>query len=176
MRSLTAVFANACLALLLLSCSNAAVAEDAKPATSSGDYKIGVINRKVIMDGYKKVKAEYETLGAEVKSRQSKIDEISTKIENAKKAYEAAKDKLSAAERAERETAIQNDYRDYQAKLASNQADIDTKEKTMMKTVFAEIDEVVDRIGADESYGPHGRRVFRSKARHVAESNRCAEQ
>ncbi len=152
MRSITAVFANACLAVLLLACSNAAVAEDAKPATSSGQYKIGVINRKLILDGYKKVKAEYAKLQGEVESRQSKIDELSKKIDDAKKTYEAEKDKLAPADRAEKETAIQNDYRDYQTKLASNQADIDTKEKTMMKAVFAEIDEVVNKIGEDEGY------------------------
>lgn len=153
MRSLTACFANACLAVLLLVCSNAAMAQDAKPAaTASGQYKIGVINRKLILDGYKKVKAEYEKLQAEVEKRQAGIDEMSKRINAAKDAYEAEKEKLSPADRAEKETAIQNDYRDYQAKLASNQADIDTKEKTLMKTVFEEIDAAVDKVGAGEGY------------------------
>jgi len=138
---------------LLLVGSNAAMAQDAKPeAASSGQYKIGVINRKQILEGYKKVKAEYEKLQAEVEKRQASIDELSKKIDDAKKAYEAEKEKLSPAERAEKETAIQNDYRDYQAKLASNQADIDTKEKTLMKAVFEEFDKAVEKIGANEGY------------------------
>lgn len=152
MRSLTTVFVKICLAILLVTSWNWASAQDAKPAASSGQYKIGVINRKQILEGYKKVKAEYEKLQTEVTSRQAKIDELSKKIDDAKKAYEGEKEKLTPSERAERETTIQNDYRDYQAKLASNQADIDTKEKTMMKGVFEEIDTVVDKIGADEGY------------------------
>ena len=153
MRSLSAAFANVFLTVLLVLGSVAAMAQEAKPAANaSGQYKIGVINRKQILDGYKKVKAEYEKLQAEVESRQAKIDELSSKIDAAKKAYEAEKEKLSPSERAERETAIQNDYRDYQAKLASNQADIDTKEKTLMKAVFEEIDAAVDAIGASEGY------------------------
>jgi Skp family chaperone for outer membrane proteins len=120
--------------------------------TPSGQYKIGVVNRKVVMEGYKKVKGEYEKLQAEVAERQKEIDKLSEKIQGEKEAYEKEKDSLTPAERAERENTIQSEYRQYQAELQTQQADIDSKERLMMKKFFAEIDEVIQKIGAEQGY------------------------
>ena len=118
----------------------------------AGQYKIGVVNRKSVLRGYKKVEDEYKKLESEVKTRQEEIDKLSKKIEAAKDAYDKEKDKLSPEERAEREAAIQNDYRQYQAQLQTQQGEIDSKERLLMKKVLTEIDDAVSKIGARENY------------------------
>ena len=119
---------------------------------ASGQYKIGVVSRKAVLDGYKKVKADYDKLQADVNTRQKEIDKLSEKIQKAKDAYEKEKDSLGPAERGEREAAVQSDYRQYQAELQTEQANIDSKERLLMKKVFSEIDEVVQRIGTEQGY------------------------
>lgn len=119
---------------------------------SSGQYKIGVFDRKVVMEGYKKVEVEYNKLQEEVDERQKEIDKLSAQINKAKEDYEEIKDSLSTEERAEREAEIQNNYREYQSKLQTQQAEIDTKERLLMKKVFSEIDKAVEKIGNEQGY------------------------
>ena len=123
-----------------------------KTATPAGLYKIGVVDRKAVLEKYSKVKAEYEKLQKEVEQRQGEIDKLSKKIQGEKDAYEAGKKDQSPAEQSEKEASIQSEYRQYQAELNTQQADIDSKERLLMKKVFAEIDEVVKKIGAGEGY------------------------
>jgi Skp family chaperone for outer membrane proteins len=120
--------------------------------TPSGQYKIAVVNRKVVMEGYKKVKGEYDKLQAEVEERQKPIDKLSDKIQGERDAYEKEKDSLTPTERAERENTIQSEFRQYQAELQRQQADIDSKERLMMKKFFAEMDEVIQKISAEQGY------------------------
>ena len=65
--------------------------DKAEPAVStpksSGGYKIGVFDRKKVLDGYNKVKNEYEGLQEEVERRQVDIYKLSDKIQAAKDKY-----------------------------------------------------------------------------------------
>jgi len=130
--------------------------EKAKPASSTpkseGGYKIGVFDRKDVLDGYTKVKEEYEKLQDDVNVRQEDIDKLSDKIQAAKEKYEEAKESLTAAEKAEREAEIQAEYRQYQAMLQTQQAEIDDKERLLMKRVFTEINEAVAKVGNRGNY------------------------
>jgi len=133
----------------------AAPAPGPAPAASAStptSYKIGVVDRKKVLKGYKKVETEYKKLQAEVEQRQTGITALSEKIEAAKKQYEADSKTMNAADRAQRETQIQNDYRDYQSKLSSQQAEIDTKEQVLMREVFQEMEEAVQKVGGEEGY------------------------
>ena len=130
--------------------------DKAEPAVStpksSGGYKIGVFDRKKVLDGYNKVKNEYEGLQEEVERRQVDIDKLSDKIQAAKDKYQEEKESLSAGERAEREAEIQAEYRQYQAMLQTQQAEIDDKERLLMKRVFSEINEAVAKVGSQGNY------------------------
>ncbi|NIA16469.1 MAG: hypothetical protein GWP08_20610, partial [Nitrospiraceae bacterium] len=66
--------------------------------------------------------------------------------------FEADEPSMTAAEKAEREAAIQADFREYKALLQTQQADIDAKERLVMKQIFTEIDEAVAKIGARDGY------------------------
>lgn len=130
-----------------------AAAQDKKTAAvPSGQYKIGVIDRKVVLDGYKKVETEYSKLQEEVDERQKEITKLSDQITADKEKYDEDKDSLSAEEKGEREAEIQNDYRNYQAKLQMQQAEIDSKERLLMKKIFGEIDKAVEKIGDKQGY------------------------
>ena len=83
-----------------------------KDSESTGAYKIGVVDRKVVMEKFKKAKEEYKQLQEEVDELQKGIDALSEKIEKAKEKYEEEKDTLTPEERIEREDTIQSDYRE----------------------------------------------------------------
>ena len=120
--------------------------------TGAGQYKIGIVNRKAVMDGFKKARKQYEELQDEVNVMQKDIDRLSDKIQSAKDKYEEDKAAIASDEKADREDAIQSDYLEYQALLKTKQADIDSKELRLMKRLFGEIDEAVAKVGAEEGY------------------------
>jgi len=124
----------------------------ASASAPSSTLKIGVVNRKKVLEGYKKVKQEYDALQKEVETRQKDIDKLSERIQSAKDQYKAEKEKLSPEERSSREASIQSDYRQYRAQLETQQADIDSKERLLMRGVLTDIDEAVAQIGASEGY------------------------
>lgn len=127
-------------------------AAPAGPPPAPGQYKIGVVNRKSVLDGYKKVADEYKRLQGEVDVLQKDIDKLSERIEAAKKKYDAEKDTMTTAEKADREATIQSEYRQYKAELETKQADIDTKEQLLMKKVLTEINDTISKIGTNEGY------------------------
>jgi len=134
----------------LMSFMGTATAQDNEAKQTS--YKIGVFDRKVVLDGYKKVENEYNKLQEEVDERQKEITKLSERIEADTKEYEKIKDTLTAEEQAEREAEIESDYREYKAKLSTQQAEIDDKERLLMKKIFAEIDEAVENVGKEQNY------------------------
>lgn len=126
----------------------------AAPAASAptGQYKIGVVSRKAVIEGYTKVKAEQTKLETEKKARQKDVDALFDEFQAAKTAFDGEKDTLSPTEKTDRQADVESKYRTYQQKLQSEQTRLDDLERTAMKKVFTEIDEVVDKIGAEKGY------------------------
>jgi outer membrane protein len=129
----------------------ATAAPDSAPV-APGQYKIGVVNRKLVMKGYKKVDAEYNALKADVDAMQAEIDKLSTKIQAAKDKYDKEKDSMSPQERADVEAKVQSDYRQYQAEMQTKQGDIDSKEQRILKKGLTDIDEAVARLAQEGGY------------------------
>ena len=132
----------------------APVTAPAETPVAGGGYKIGVVNRKTVVNDYKKVKNEYAKLKAEMEKRQVGIDDLSKEIEKDKAAFKKDTDdgKLSPTERTDREAAIQNKFSNYKNELTKNQNDIDAMESKLMKTVLSEINDTIKTFAEKGQY------------------------
>lgn len=130
----------------------AASADVAAPSPASGQYKIGVVNVKQVFDSYQKQKDEYEALQKTRDEKQVQIDELSEKIQKAKDRYEAEKDKMNETERRQLEESIESDYSLYKAEFKRLQEDIDRREKKLLESLFREIHDSIQEIGAKHNY------------------------
>lgn len=123
-----------------------------KDSEKVGAYKIGVVDRKVVLDGYKKMKKEYEALEEEVKERQKPITALSDKINADKAKYAANEASMTPTEKDKLGAEIQADFREYELMLKTEQGHVDDQERRLMKRAFTEIDEAVAKIGARDGY------------------------
>jgi len=115
-------------------------------------FKIGIVDRRAVLQGYDKVSDERKKLEAEVEAENKEIDKMAAELDEAKKKYDDEKDALSATQREEREMAIQNQFMEYQTKLQTEQAKVDSRERQLMKRFFSDIDNAVQKIGDAENY------------------------
>ena len=129
-----------------------ASAGDAAAPGSPGQYRIGVVSRKKVLEKYTKVKAEYDKLQERVKGEQAEIDKLSDKIEGMKKDYEAQKDAMNPEDRATKEAEVQKEYSQYRYLLDTKQREINTEEELLMKKVLTEVDQVVSKIATEQGF------------------------
>lgn len=126
--------------------------EGAKASAPVSQYKIGIVDRRAVLQGYNKVAEERKQLEDEVDAENKEIDKMAAELDAAKKKYDEEKDSLSSTEREEREMAIQNQFMEYQTKLQTEQAKVDSRERQLMKRFFGDIDSAVQKIGDKENY------------------------
>jgi Skp family chaperone for outer membrane proteins len=129
----------------------APAAAPAAPA-APGQYKIGVVNRKQIIESYTKVKAEYDKLKGEMDGLQKPIDDLSTKITSAKDAYSKNRETMTPEQRSAEELKIKDMISEHQRLLQTNQDKLDAKEGLLMKNVMGEIDGAVQQLAEKEGY------------------------
>lgn len=117
-----------------------------------GDYKIGVVVVKDVFDAYERQEKEYEQLQLERDKKQKDIDVLSRKIEEQKERYDQNKATMSDIEREELEDEIQANYSRYKAEFKRMQEDIDRQEKRLLETIFEDINEAIQEVGARGNY------------------------
>jgi Skp family chaperone for outer membrane proteins len=124
----------------------------AQAAGSSTQYKIGIVDRRAVLQGYNKVTAERKKLESDVETENKEIDKLAADLQAAKEGYDKEKDSLSTTEREEREMALNKQLMEYQTKLQTKQAEVDARERQLMKRFFTDIDAAVQKIGESENY------------------------
>jgi Skp family chaperone for outer membrane proteins len=122
------------------------------PAPAPGSYKIGIVDRRQVLLGWNKVKAERDKLEAEVEVENKAIEQMANELQSEKDAYDKAKDTLSQTEREEKETVLNKKFMDYQTKLQTKQAEVDDRENRLRKRFAQDIDDAVTKIGNEGSY------------------------
>lgn len=141
----------------VIAVAGVAKAQDAaKPAATasaaSSAYKIGIVDRRAVLQGYTKAHAEREKLEADVEAKNKEIEKMSENLRTSKEKYDKERDALSVTEREEREAAFQKELLDYQSKVQVQQAEIDNQERRLVKRFFSDIDDAVQKIGEQENY------------------------
>ncbi len=129
-----------------------AAAAPAAASASNSQYKIGIVDRRAVLQGWNKVKAEREKLESDVDKENKEIDKMAADLQSAKETYDKEKDTLSATVREEREMALNKQLMDYQTKLQTKQAEVDERERRLMKRFFGDIDDAVQKIGEADNY------------------------
>lgn len=115
-------------------------------------YKIGVVDRKQVFEGYEKRKTEMGKLQQEVDVLQKKFEEQQDTIEARAKKYQEDKATLSEDERRRTEDEIQEDLKKYRSTFNDAQAEIDRKSKNLVRDIRDEINSTVQAVGTKEDY------------------------
>ena len=139
------------ISAIWLACSSTAEGT-AVPEPASGQYKIGVVNVKLVFDAYEKQKDEYAHLQSTRDEKQKKIDELSATIEKNKERYEKGQDSMDSEARAELEDRIESDYSLYKSEFRRLQEDIDRREKKLLESIFKEIHLSIQEVGTQGNY------------------------
>ena len=129
-----------------------APAAAAQGTASVSQYKIGIVDRRTVIQGYNKVTEERKKLETDVETENKSIDKMLEDLQTAKDKYDKEKDSLSTTEREERELSLQKGLTEYQTKVQTKQAEVDNRERLLMKRFFGDIDAAVQKIGDSENY------------------------
>lgn len=124
----------------------------AESGASVSQYKIGIVDRRAVLQSYNKVTAERKKLESDVETENKEIDKLSADLQTAKETYDKQRDSLSSTEREEREMALQKQLMEYQTKVQTKQAEVDDRERRLMKRFFTDIDDAVQKMGDAENY------------------------
>ncbi|MBI4557592.1 MAG: OmpH family outer membrane protein [Candidatus Hydrogenedentes bacterium] len=127
-------------------------ASDAAKNAPSGQYKIGVVDRKKVFDEYNRQKEEMKKLQDQVEAEQKEVDNLVTPIEADKKRYEDNKDKMSDQEREALKDKIEQAARKYQTIYKEKQADIDSRTAKLLRSLKDEINQAISEVGARDNY------------------------
>ena len=138
--------------LMLAGVTTSALAQNGNPAAAPTQYKIGVVDLKLVFDGYTKQKDMYAQLESEKNQLQTEIDALSNKITADKERYDANKDSMSDEERIRLEERIEADFTDYQTKYKASQSTISRKEERLLEELMKDIRQGVEEVGAEGNY------------------------
>lgn len=145
----------------------------AQAQTSSGGYKIGVVDIQVVVRDYKKREQEYQKLQQEVNERQKEIDSLSTEIEGMKEQYKQKQESgASSEELFELESRVETRYATYQSQLSILQREIDRMEAEVLEAVFSDIEKAITEYANSNNYhiilngrgGPRGTVLYHAPA------------
>lgn len=121
-------------------------------APAPPQYKIGIVDLRVVFESYQKQKDSYKELESEKDTRQKDIDKLSQKITELQNKYKAEKDKMSREEASKLEEQIESEVAFYQTEFRRLQQEIDRKEARLADAVFKDIRDAVNELGAKENY------------------------
>lgn len=121
-------------------------------ASTSAQYKIGVVNMQHLLQNSEMRKREYDKLLVKVDELQAPIDRMSDEIEAAKEKYEEERDSMTEEQRVETKLEIESDYADYQNELGKRQKRVDTMEISVRKEIFMAIEAAINTVATDGNY------------------------
>lgn len=123
-------------------------AVDAQDAT----WKIGVVNRKLAYDSYKKQVEETDRLEKKVETRQAGLDKMAEDIRKAREEFEQNADSMSSEDQDRARQRISADFAAYQAELKKIQTEIDGEHALLIKHFRQDIDAAVTKVGEQGNF------------------------
>lgn len=115
-------------------------------------YKIGVVDSKLVFDNYRKQEVEYAKLRESRDKMQQPIDELSEQITKDKEYYDAEADTMSLEDRRDLEEKIESALTKYKAEFERAQQDIDRQEKKLLRDILEDIQRAIQEVGANFNY------------------------
>lgn len=121
-------------------------------AQEASQFKIGVVDLKIVFDNYGEQKKRYEELSTERDKLQKPITELSDQITKDKERYEEESPGMSEADRKTMQDRIQSDFSRYKAEVQQSQEEIDRREKRIFEDLIVNIQKAVEEVGSIENY------------------------
>ncbi|HIA46527.1 MAG TPA: OmpH family outer membrane protein [Candidatus Hydrogenedentes bacterium] len=118
----------------------------------NSQYKIGVVNLKIVFDEYDKQKEQYEVLKVEVDKLQKPIDDLSERITKDKETFDDETVNLTDEERDKLQDSIEADLSKYKAAIQQSQEEVDRREKRIFEEIIGDIQIAVEEVGALGNY------------------------
>lgn len=118
----------------------------------NSQYKIGVVNLKIVFDEYDKQKEQYEVLKVEVDKLQKPIDDLSERITKDKETFDDETVNLTDEKRNKLQDSIEADLSKYKAAIQQSQEEVDRREKRIFDEIIGDIQIAVEEVGALGNY------------------------
>lgn len=152
LRMLTTVVRFAVVTAVMTGVAFSASAQAQAPAAGSGNYKIGVVDRKQVFDEYGKKKTQWDTLSSEKTKIEAELNASFETLKKEKDDFDTKKAGLSDEQRSAQETALSKKLADLRFSAQARQKELDEKGEKIIKELRQEIDAAVKAIGAAGNY------------------------
>jgi Skp family chaperone for outer membrane proteins len=119
---------------------------------AQSEYKIGVLDTQVAIDGYNKQKDKFADLKAEMEKLQAEIEVRDAANVAEQERYNSEKESMSEEERDAFEDKLMSTKNGIMADLQRFQQDLDRRFDRLRQEVFTEIKKAVKVIGVEENY------------------------
>lgn len=114
--------------------------------------KIGIVDRRKVLEGYGKAKTQWDAFAKESATTQAEIDKRLDGIRKRKADYEKGRAQMPEDQRLRTENQLNRDVSQLEVDAQSKQKEIDDKRAQFMKKATAEIDAAIDAIGKERHY------------------------
>jgi Skp family chaperone for outer membrane proteins len=142
----------AMLGVLLVLLAADSLAQTEGPVASTGTYKVGVVNRRALMDKYEKGKADWAALVKEANGVQADLDARLDGLRKRKEECDKKAGGLSDEARAKMVDEINRDIRRLQADAEIRQKELDDKRSRLLRKATESAQAVIDAIGKEKGY------------------------
>jgi Skp family chaperone for outer membrane proteins len=124
---------------------------DAQDA-ASGQYKIGVVDRKQVFEAYNKYKSERQQLESDMATMQSELDAIADNVEALREQYRATRDTMTEEQRKDKEQEIERKSLDWRSKYDTFQRQMDLDFRDLVSEAKTDINGAIEQIAREENY------------------------
>lgn len=121
-------------------------------SASSGQYKMAVVDRKKVFDGYTKKQAEWDQLAAEKKVVEDNLNKRIDATTQKREAYIKSRASLSEEQRMAQEADLNREISDINLEGQNKQREITAKGEKIIRKYTAEINAAIQTIGQTENY------------------------
>jgi outer membrane protein len=118
----------------------------------AAELKVGCVDIQRAMNESNAGKEAKKTIGKEMEKLQHLVTEKQKELQTMKETFEKQAPMLSQDARATKEKEFQSKVRDYQRWLDDSQKEIQQKGAEMERKILADLQKVIQKMGADEGY------------------------
>ncbi len=118
----------------------------------AADYKIGYVNIQQVVQESQEAQEAKGQLEEEVRKRKAELKQKRQEVSELKKKLEKQGSLMSGEQKQEAKRQLQQALREFRRFQQKAQKDLDTRKDRVLRELYAEISQIVDRIGKTEDY------------------------
>jgi outer membrane protein len=146
--AVAATFAWAALATIVSMGGMVSAQENA----AGGQYKIAVVDRKLVFDSFNNKKARWDALENKRKAAEADLNQKLDALQKQVEAYKESRETMPEDARTAKENELNRKRRELQAESEAKQNEINREGESIIKEVTGKINEAIKQIGETEKY------------------------